>query len=36
MIGESQAYALRALNDAFNYLYTCWQQAATRAAAPAG
>ena len=28
MIGESQAYALRALNDALSYLYTCWQQAA--------
>ena len=26
MIGERQAYALRALNDALSYLYTCWQQ----------
>jgi hypothetical protein len=33
---HSCAYALRALNDALNYLYTYWQQAATRAAAPAG
>jgi hypothetical protein len=36
MIGESQAHALRALNDALSYLIHLLAAATARAAAPAG